>query len=819
MTKEQCSLQPNYYGSSCDFQDLQSAVQQLTTKSDAQFEELKNEKWFHRIFNMVVCPRKNNIRMAEQITSLAQAQGILIEILVRLADQDANIAGMVMQSQSDIRALAQNSAYLQERLYLLEDKSYGIKENENLKDLNSQQRNILSGCLNEASKLYAMPSNEQRLYANELLNYLNADAQVANLEDALDDLEDNAKRKILSCVITYMYLYDHTAESMEQDEQEDFIDLFDLGRKTIKSLKQQTVDTYRLRGVDGCIDRYITAPIEITEETPFEVELPEPKAAEGASEAQAEENGEEVIDTNAPREKLVLSGSIQNDGETIYKNKDIHFSSAIMNCKGTVKFINCTIHYNEDSGSHIFLGDGAALLIASSTVVCHGVCQTASDSNGFFIKQADENKDAASCVVKDSTFIDCVAFINGKFVSGEFKNNRTYGACASFLSLVIRNDLTFSNNRFVFPDKPTYEFICKDWAGYNAFIRLDGNNITVENSVFECENNLAGSSYMIKTDTYAINGPGFCLSDTSREKGTISNCTFVRVSNCIREMGVVQNCVFENCSNVVNNCGYMVRENLFNGCKQACVDLQKKAIVSNCQFANCTGFNLITSTTNSEVKIEDCEFSNISTGKINSIEDLNNFGAQEYFNGNAPHDLQMLGIKGSVIEFGAADKKFANANHPNKIVRCIFNNIHICPTQSYYYNHGSWKVLGTENQSNFMISVKIFEYEKFDYPRAVVSDCSFTNCFAASDSLINEYFDFKPVFSKNRYYRLIRQENNYGLNNMRNPSDFVESNNVKLKETNASGKKIGSSMPVEWDDSEYTTCKMATTWLNTFNKA
>lgn len=675
MTKEQCSLQPNYYGSSCDFQDLQSAVQQLTTKSDAQFEELKNEKWFHRIFNMVVCPRKNNIRMAEQITSLAQAQGILIEILVRLADQDANIAGMVMQSQSDIRALAQNSAYLQERLYLLEDKSYGIKENENLKDLNSQQRNILSGCLNEASKLYAMPSNEQRLYANELLNYLNADAQVANLEDALDDLEDNAKRKILICIITYMYLYDHTAESMEQDEQEDFIDLFDLGRKTIKSLKQQTVDTYRLRGVDGCIDRYITAPIEITEETPFEVELPEPKAAEGASEAQAEENGEEAIDTNAPREKLVLSGSIQNDGETVYKNKEIHFSSAIMNCKGTVKFINCTIHYNEDSGSHIFLGDGAALLIASSTVVCHGVCQTASDSNGFFIKQADENKDAASCVVKDSTFIDCVAFINGKFVSGEFKNNRTYGACASFLSLVIRNDLTF------------------------------------------------------------------------------------------------------------------------------------------------TGFNLITSTTNSEVKIEDCEFSNISTGKINSIEDLNNFGAQEYFNGNAPHDLQMLGIKGSVIEFGAADKKFANANHPNKIVRCIFNNIHICPTQSYYYNHGSWKVLGTENQSNFMISVKIFEYEKFDYPRAVVSDCSFTNCFAASDSLINEYFDFKPVFSKNRYYRLIRQENNYGLNNMRNPSDFVESNNVKLKETNASGKKIGSSMPVEWDDSEYTTCKMATTWLNTFNKA
>lgn len=168
----------------------------------------------------------------------------------------------------------------------------------------------------------------------------------------------------------------------------------------------------------------------------------------------------------------------------------------------------------------------------------------------------------------------------------------------------------------------------------------------------------------------------------------------------------------------------------------------------------------------------------------------------------------------------ATDYKVHGVDVQSKYINGANNSLsHVLKHMEDYYNHGSWKVLGTENQSNFMISVKIFEYEKFDYPRAVVSDCSFTNCFAASDSLINEYFDFKPVFSKNRYYRLIRQENNYGLNNMRNPSDFVESNNVKLKETNASGKKIGSSMPVEWDDSEYTTCKMATTWLNTFNKA
>lgn len=612
MTKEQCSLQPNYYGSSCDFQDLQSAVQQLTTKSDAQFEELKNEKWFHRIFNMVVCPRKNNIRMAEQITSLAQAQGILIEILVRLADQDANIAGMVMQSQSDIRALAQNSAYLQERLYLLEDKSYGIKENENLKDLNSQQRNILSGCLNEASKLYAMPSNEQRLYANELLNYLNADAQVANLEDALDDLEDNAKRKILSCVITYMYLYDHTAESMEQDEQEDFIDLFDLGRKTIKSLKQQTVDTYRLRGVDGCIDRYITAPIEITEETPFEVELPEQKTAEGASEAQTEENGEEAIDTNAPREKLVLSGSIQNDGETIYKDKDIHFSSAIMNCKGTVRFINCTIHYNED-GSRIYLNSSTALEIASSTVICHGNCK----SGDYFIRTVEDrvgnavkSRTAGSCTVKNSDFVACVGFLKGSYESFLFDKNKVIGSCSDFLYLSIENKARISGSRFFLPDKPTFEAKDENNRPGDAFIHCRGKKVLFINNVFKGEK-LSENSYMEEHYIYAILGSAWLSFEDEWENGMVAYCTFQQMSRCVYNIGNVRSCVFEKCREAIKECTSEISESRFEECEKAIVDVCAKAVVSNCQFIHCKGEKLLTTRGNSQVTIQDCEFSNI----------------------------------------------------------------------------------------------------------------------------------------------------------------------------------------------------------------
>lgn len=768
MTKEQCSLQPNYYGSSCDFQDLQSAVQQLTTKSDAQFEELKNEKWFHRIFNMVVCPRKNNIRMAEQITSLAQAQGILIEILVRLADQDANIAGMVMQSQSDIRALAQNSAYLQERLYLLEDKSYGIKENENLKDLNSQQRNILSGCLNEASKLYAMPSNEQRLYANELLNYLNADAQVANLEDALDDLEDNAKRKILSCVITYMYLYDHTAESMEQDEQEDFIDLFDLGRKTIKSLKQQTVDTYRLRGVDGCIDRYITAPIEITEETPFEVELPEQKTAEGASEAQTEENGEEAIDTNATREKLVLSGSIQNDGETVYKNKDIHFSSAIMNCKGTVRFINCTIHYNEDE-SRIYLNSGTALEVASSTVICHGNCK----SGDYFIRTVEDrvgnavkSRTAGSCTVKNSDFVACVGFLKGSYESFLFDKNKVIGSCSDFLYLSIENKARISGSRFFLPDKPTFEVKDENNRPGDAFIHCRGKKVLFINNVFKGEK-LSENSYMEEHYIYAILGSAWLSFEDEWENGMVAYCTFQQMSRCVYNIGNVRSCVFEKCREAIKECTSEISESRFEECEKAIVDVCAKAVVSNCQFIHCKGEKLLTTRGNSQVTIQDCEFSNIR------------WEEQEF----RSYTWQ------SMIVIGLAEKNFANADRPSRINRCIFNGICIVPNEP-------GKVQKKEN-SAYLIAVNIENYAKFKYPRAEVTDCTFVNC-AAEHAVINKE-PYDSVFGSSHNYTAIRAytRNNTGLDQIGNPATFAESQNVKRKETDAASRKIGDSLPVE----------------------
>ena len=92
--------------------------------------------------------------------------------------------------------------------------------------------------------------------------------------------------------------------------------------------------------------------------------------------------------------------------------------------------------------------------------------------------------------------------------------------------------------------------------------------------------------------------------------------------------------------------------------------------------------------------------------------------------------------------------------------------------------------------SNMIASV-----DKFKFARARVADCTFTNCASVNSKLINtEPYD--SLFGKKHNYMAVSSRNNSGLNDIGDPSSFVASSNVKLKETDANGNKIGSSLSV-----------------------
>ena len=135
--------------------------------------------------------------------------------------------------------------------------------------------------------------------------------------------------------------------------------------------------------------------------------------------------------------------------------------------------------------------------------------------------------------------------------------------------------------------------------------------------------------------------------------------------------------------------------------------------MSNCQFIDCAGKELVTSRWNSQVTIHDCEFSNVSLSPVNSLEDIKNYDAeqlQKYIRTMIPGKFLLLNTKGVLINIGGVDKKFANANRPSKIERCIFNGVHICSEGGFACDMGKWKACKadrnlTKDQMNFLISV------------------------------------------------------------------------------------------------------------------
>lgn len=300
----------------------------------------------------------------------------------------------------------------------------------------------------------------------------------------------------------------------------------------------------------------------------------------------------------------------------------------------------------------------------------------------------------------------------------------------------------------------------------DAFIHCRGKKVLFINNVFKGEK-LSENSYMEEHYIYAILGSAWLSFEDEWENGMVAYCTFQQMSRCVYNIGNVRSCVFEKCREAIKECTSEISESRFEECEKAIVDVCAKAVVSNCQFIHCKGEKLLTTRGNSQVTIQDCEFSNIRWEE----REFRSYTWQ------------------SMIVIGLAEKNFANADRPSRINRCIFNGICIVPNEP-------GKVQKKEN-SAYLIAVNIENYAKFKYPRAEVTDCTFVNC-AAEHAVINKE-PYDSVFGSSHNYTAIRAytRNNTGLDQIGNPATFAESQNVKRKETDAASRKIGDSLPVE----------------------
>ena len=192
MSKEQCTVDiQQYVDDPANFDVLKEAASKLLQAQESQFEAIKKEKWYNRLFDFVTFSHKNEKRMAEQIGTLAQAQNIFMEVLTMLSASDSKVADLAKSNMEYIKRLAENDNYLLSRLRTLENHILGINKAYSIINLSERDKSILSGCLIHIAKAYDIPSDTQQQYANTVLQAIqNNGDSIDHLDNAIDSLSD-----------------------------------------------------------------------------------------------------------------------------------------------------------------------------------------------------------------------------------------------------------------------------------------------------------------------------------------------------------------------------------------------------------------------------------------------------------------------------------------------------------------------------------------------------------------------------------------------------------------------------------------------------
>lgn len=366
-----------------DYTYLQNAITELTAENKKQFNEIKDEKWFVRVFDTITFSKKKSIRMSKQISSISQAQDLLMEILKRMSNTDVKIDNLVLKNAKDIESLYGRTEKLTIKVKELMDKVIaGIDKTTNIEDLKEKEIAILSSLLTAAAYSFEETNDEQRDFADKLLRYLNVAATEVDLEKAIDSIDSNASRKLLfQILLEYGYLKNNDFDF--NDYFQELLDLFDFGNKTIREIEQKIVDIYRLRGAEG-FSWFVR--MDVAEESSFKIEM---DIDENIFEKNTQSNESKYgCDYDEDLEKVAVEKDIKVEkGEVLrFTNRKLSFNTKI-EVEGTLELINCEINVSSDSET-IKLQSGTVIIDAcsflsdeiskplfdvyESKVICHG---------------------------------------------------------------------------------------------------------------------------------------------------------------------------------------------------------------------------------------------------------------------------------------------------------------------------------------------------------------------------------------------------------------------------------------------------------------
>lgn len=571
-----------FLGDQEDYDAIRVAVKKLSTSSQEQFEKMKNEKWYNRVFDMVTFSQKSKKRLAEQISTITQAQQIFIELLLRLSSNDVEISQIVCESMEDIRRIQEQNIYLLARIERLENVSLGITPDMDIKRLSERGKQVLCGCLYEINERDGDASEAQKKYANAVISYLATDVQMDNPIVALEKLDEDLKKRILLCCMEYMFLRDCTQESFANYKE--FIDEFDLGNKTVNRIKKRINSQHNLKGVDGFFLKYASENFEELDEF-FPIEI-------DAVNVMDEEEPVEMEDETISSILQIRSGDTK-----LFKNKNLHIA-AFINCEGNLEIDHCVVYYNEsEAGDEITLAKGANLYIRNSLVICKGF-----DKN-YFISCSGGN----NVVYEKTTFIDCsymiISRVDINFTMRMCELKNCYG---EFVRIWIGEDTAcdISSNKIIQDNLSQFHTDNQAEMGSPRLLSI---------SSLENKKNIKFYDNIIREDeSFRKAGVGEKGSDNHLKyldcrKGDVFNCSFIGISTSIN-VGEVRESKFENCTAAIFT-GGIIDNCVFQNCTNV-ITTDDNTQITNCQFVSCYNKIIESESFFGGVRVEFCQFVN-----------------------------------------------------------------------------------------------------------------------------------------------------------------------------------------------------------------
>lgn len=724
----------NYYTDETNFDNLKEAASKLLNASEKQFEEIKKEKWFNRIFDLVAFSQKGKKRTADQITTLSQAQQILMEILTILSESDNKVADLAMENMENIKRLIQNDTYLMKRLIRLENNTLGIKKNTDPQSLSQKSKSILSGCLYHMTDLYEETSSLQKSYVNTLLDYIDNNGDtVENLEHALNTVEELDRKTILICCMEFIFLNNCSMEI--SDDLQDFIDYFNLGNKTLRKTKRYIEDTYNLRGADGIIKKYIFFASN-EENDYFDIDLEEDLN---------ESDNSDPLDSEVPPLEMMdyyISSILQVQAEEtkILSYKNIHISTYIQ-CNGRLEFNNCVIYYNEsESVNGISLESGASISFKNCSIICLEYDTTAA----HFINSLSDNNRNIQIIFENCSFENCFNFIKARSLKKFYMNDCNILNCyGEFIKVDLDTSAACSITGCSIIENKSPKFNLRDCDYYNILFDIS----KYSDSLCEINNNTIVES--LDSDNQVVSFSYF----KSRQLA-INNCTFVGASNCLNGFSSIKDCQFKDCKRVAYVNSYNPEKLIIDNCYfEHCtkvLELPDNSTVSHCQFVDCYNGIIGPASFAGGILIEYCEFINL-----------------QFRN---PSDTFNLGTNACITLRVCKDKE----GRSNKIRKCIFNGAHM--------------------NTGFLIAAK--GYERPNRTVAYIEECSFSNCTTKSESgsIIKTKLYYDTLFKKDIEIIAIEITGCKVLDKINEESS--EEQDIKKTFKNTSGLNIGSALAI-----------------------